>query len=287
MICADHFEDECINRFKSKGKVELSLKPNSVPTKNPNNKVDADEIEMENGETASTSSELAQNLGIPPSQIVPPTSKKGKKSSKMAAVISHDLSDLTNITSALENFTISDIPSPSSTTSHVPLTAETVTTTGDQNCCMDCRMKDELLENKDAQIKDLRKRLKKMQQKSWHSVKVKEKLNSTLLELKTQSVMNEEQLKVLKVFFSIFFSNFLSHLGRLGNELYYERFTAFKFCPAWTKFLSLDHTNRTRINIQKINKMWTENPENPSRVQKKISHSENLFICTLLKKCRA
>lgn len=84
-------------------------------------------------------------------------------------------------------------------------------------------MKDKLLEEKDSQIKNLRKRLKKAQQKLWYLENVKKKLNSAFLELKKQSLVTEEQCKVLRVCFFNFFSNFLTYDP-------FDKLTKIRFC---------------------------------------------------------
>lgn len=105
-----------------------------------------------------------------------------------------------DITSALENVTIVDASSPPPKTPLVSLTAAIA----DCSNCMNCFLKDMLIEEKNAQIKDLSKRLKKAQQKIWYLEKVKMKLNSALLELKEKSLLNEEQCNDLKVCCFIF-----------------------------------------------------------------------------------
>lgn len=187
MICADHFEDECFNSLHQKGRIEL--KPGSVPTKHPNN--------GQNSTNADIDSEKNDTIAVAsvPSPILP-------ASLSIAA-----------ISSSLEKVTFSDtqiIPSLLSKTNvsltiATAATAETAAATSNQNCCMNCCLKDKLIDEKDLQIKNLRKRLKKEQQKLWHLEKVRKKLNTAFLELKNKSLMNEEQCNVLRVcFFNLF-----------------------------------------------------------------------------------
>lgn len=72
--------------------------------------------------------------------------------------------------------------------------------------CVDCKMKDELIEKKSEQIKLLQEKLRKCQRKVWYLENVKKKLTTTLLGLKRISLVNEDLLKVLKV--SSFIFNF-------------------------------------------------------------------------------
>lgn len=103
--------------------------------------------------------------------------------------------------SALENVTIFDAASPSSTTSYV---SPTVAAAGVQysvvSNCKECTLKEDLIKQKDAQIKDLRNRLKKTQRKLWYLQKVKEKLNKAFLKIQNESIANEELYKYIEVF---------------------------------------------------------------------------------------
>lgn len=65
--------------------------------------------------------------------------------------------------------------------------------------CMECKMKDELIEKKDVQIKNLQNRLKKAQKRIWYLENVKKKLNVTLSGLKRINLINEELYKKLEV----------------------------------------------------------------------------------------
>lgn len=65
--------------------------------------------------------------------------------------------------------------------------------------CMESKMKDELIEMKDVQIKNLQNRLKKAQKKIWYLENVKKKLNDTLSGLKRTNLINEELHKKLEV----------------------------------------------------------------------------------------
>lgn len=79
----------------------------------------------------------------------------------------------------------------------------TVATVNSQICsntqCMECVMKDSLIEIKDDQIRKLRKTLLKTQKKIWNLQKMKEKLNTAFSELKKKSLIDEELSNALEV----------------------------------------------------------------------------------------
>lgn len=202
LICAEHFQDECFNHQKNK----IELRPSSVPTIHP--------VPVQSTDAAVTdiASALENVTIVDPSSSSPPTTShvpltaavtdKSDINSTIAAVssirypifpVQSTAAAVADIASAFENVTIVD-PSSSPPT-HVPLTAATP----DCSNCMNCLLKDMLIKEQNVQINDLRKRLKKTQQKVWYLEKVKTKLNSALLELKEKSLLNEEQCNDLKV----------------------------------------------------------------------------------------
>lgn len=65
--------------------------------------------------------------------------------------------------------------------------------------CMKCNLMNNLITQKDAEIKTLRNQLKKARQKLWYIEKVKENLKSEFSELKKQSLVNEELCETLEV----------------------------------------------------------------------------------------
>lgn len=79
----------------------------------------------------------------------------------------------------------------------MPLRTPNVAETSDENA-----EKNDLIAQKDAQIKTLRNQLKKARQKIWYMEKTKKKLDSELSELKKQSLISEEFCETLKVIHS-------------------------------------------------------------------------------------
>lgn len=65
--------------------------------------------------------------------------------------------------------------------------------------CVRCKLKDELLTEKDAQIKTLRDQLKKARKKIWYIEKTRKKLNSEFSVLKEKSILNEKICETLEV----------------------------------------------------------------------------------------
>lgn len=200
-MCQEHFEEDL---FLRKTKNQISLKPNSVPTKSPNNM--GNEIGIE---TATVDDAVDIVATVPEEAPAATSSDKNTTVTASSSLPSATLSESSGVAaviSALENITISkrpeirEIPSPSS---HILSIAPA---NDNENCskCKNCLLKDELIEEKNAQIKSLRRRLKKAQEKVWHLEAVKKKFNSTILELKENSFLNEEQLKDLTVCFQCF-----------------------------------------------------------------------------------
>lgn len=75
----------------------------------------------------------------------------------------------------------------------------------EQTWCAGCMQKDELIEKKDLQIKELRKKLKCTRTKIWHMESIKRKLSAALSDLKTESIIDENLYETLQVcIFSIF-----------------------------------------------------------------------------------
>lgn len=64
---------------------------------------------------------------------------------------------------------------------------------------MECILKDELIEAKEAQIKKLRSKLVKVQKKIWYLEFTKRKLNTAISELKKQSLVDEELSRNIEV----------------------------------------------------------------------------------------
>lgn len=195
LICEEHFEDDLIERRRN----TFVLKPNSVPTKNSNNMTNAandNEIETTTVDDAVDSVDTVQadNNTVSTSSLL--LSAKLPESTTVAAV-----------TSALEKVKISE--RASCTGSHVPSTvAAAASTRAAENesgsidpKCVNCVLKDEMIEAKNEEIKCLRIRLKKSQEKVWHLEGVKKKLKAALLETKEKLFLNEEQLENLTVCF--------------------------------------------------------------------------------------
>lgn len=65
--------------------------------------------------------------------------------------------------------------------------------------CEKFRREDELINGKDAEIRKLRKKLQKAQQKIWYLEKVKQKLDKRLSDLMEQTIINEELFRQLEV----------------------------------------------------------------------------------------
>lgn len=67
--------------------------------------------------------------------------------------------------------------------------------------CTECKTKDILIDLKLAQIKKLRKRLQKVQQKNWYMEKTKRKLSSAFSKMKEERLLNAELCKVIEVLY--------------------------------------------------------------------------------------
>lgn len=77
-------------------------------------------------------------------------------------------------------------------------------TTYDPKCsqaqCIECQLKDEIIEEKEEQIRNLKASLKRAQKKCWYLETVRVKLDAALKSLKEQTLVDEEQCRTLEVY---------------------------------------------------------------------------------------
>lgn len=72
------------------------------------------------------------------------------------------------------------------------------------NVCSECETKNELINKQAQQLRTLRKKLKKANQKIWYLEKVKSKLDSAFAEMKNQRILDENLCKAIEVAHAIF-----------------------------------------------------------------------------------
>lgn len=86
-------------------------------------------------------------------------------------------------------------------------TDEAVATTYDPKCsqaqCNECQLKDEIIEEKEEQIRNLKASLKRAQKKVWYLETVRVKLDAALKSLKEQTLVNQEQCRTLEVYMNL------------------------------------------------------------------------------------
>lgn len=69
--------------------------------------------------------------------------------------------------------------------------------------CIECKLKDEMIEEKEEQIRNLKTSLKRAQKRVWYLETVKVKFDAALKSLKEQALVNEEQCQTLEVYIHI------------------------------------------------------------------------------------
>lgn len=72
------------------------------------------------------------------------------------------------------------------------------------NVCSECETKNELINKQAQQLRTLRKKLKKANQKIWYLEKVKSKLDSAFAEMKNQRILDENLCNTIEVVHAIF-----------------------------------------------------------------------------------
>lgn len=180
LICIKHFEPESLKHNRSKNRMEL--KPNSIPS------LFNTEQNNQTTPTASTVIEAARDESV--------------------ENVDHleNADDVTDVTSVLDHCNGSaPFSSFTSTTAEKYCSDHIVTTkpidkvVDQQMWCTDCMLKDEINEQKNIEIKRLRKKLKDHQKKNWYLESIKRKLDAALMDLKNRTLIDQEQRDILEV----------------------------------------------------------------------------------------
>lgn len=178
-VCFLHFGDECFTR-RENGKItkRTELKANSVPTI----------FEIHVDKVTEVSSNLGNSL-IDADDLINPLSTLTFATPKK------------NLVALPSNLSLTP---PSVITSSSPTLTSTVATVATSNVqssshCIECIKKDKLIDIRDAQIRELRKTLKKVQKKVWYLETVRKKLDATLSEMKKQLLLDEELSRSIEV----------------------------------------------------------------------------------------
>lgn len=176
-VCMQHFEDEC---FKTKRKLEL--KQNTVPT-----------IFKTKQSNDADCTDCAQSIAF---DVI-----ENLTSSSAASTIAMVSQNNENL--PIPHFSDDIIENPTSSgadyTRHIYTSSSIDTVVDKRTWCTECLLKDEIIEQKDVQLKTLRKKLRAAQKNNWHLESVKRKLDTSLLDLKNQSIINEQLSDILEV----------------------------------------------------------------------------------------
>lgn len=180
MICRNHFETECFARTN-----KSALRIDAIPTKNglsPLSNIGKADAVNDNDQIGD---EIPSTI-----EIVNSNDQIGAEiSSTIAIVDSNDqIGDEISSTIAIVN-----------SNDRIVLNSHEVSPTIPKDQCKNCRIKDALIEAKDLEIQQMRKQLLKTQKKVWYLETVKRKLGTAFLELKKQSLVNEELSNILEV----------------------------------------------------------------------------------------
>lgn len=190
-VCFIHFEHKCFKKLNN-GKVskKTELEANSVPTIFEEPVAEVAEV-AELTEVCNNMSNNfldADDLIVPLSALAFATPEKKNRSSS-TLIVKPEILMLTP-----PSIVTTSTPTSSSTVA-------TVETSNVQGCshCVECVKKDKLIDIRDAQIRELRKTLNKVQKKVWYLETVRKKLDATLSEMKKQSLLDEELSRTLEV----------------------------------------------------------------------------------------
>lgn len=197
-VCFQHFEDDC---FKRKNKTEL--KANSVPTifetiqPNLNASDEAD----------------CTSFSVPPASAIAGIHSLSSLSTSITSInpqLNLNAADDVHCTDRTDHISPSDFvdadnadPSNNSPLFSALSTSATSATANNHSLldlrCAECVSRDEIIQQKNDEIKKLRKSLQKAQQKVWHLESVKRRLNAAFSELKSKSLIDEELCETLEV----------------------------------------------------------------------------------------
>lgn len=168
-VCFQHFEEI---DFKRKDKSRL--KPNAVP------KIFEQEqaMEAENAEN----NNVMRIIGI----------NESSASYNYAELIPSGANETVE-TNSCGNTTIS------SNTQEIQTSAVAAVEKNERLQCKSCNIKDEVINEKENQIRYLRKSLRKFKRKVWNLEKIKLKLNSTLSEMTKKQLLNADLYEALEV----------------------------------------------------------------------------------------
>lgn len=178
-VCIQHFEDEC---FKTKRRMEL--KPNSVPTIFKSRQGNDAECIDYTQSTAFT--DIIEEIEDPMSSTA---------TTAIAVVSQHN----EQLPISFDDIIEDPNASGADCTGHIYTASHIDTIVDKRMWCTECMLKDEIIEQKNFEIKNLRKKLLVAQKKNWYLESVKRKLDACLLELKNQSVINEQLSGILEV----------------------------------------------------------------------------------------